>query len=385
MPDDNPVLLVPEGRGPEPEGSLLPVNEAFLLQLPEQLPHAVVPVQLTFAEVSVENAAEDPQILLDPFEDGARGKLGETRDEVLRLFPDVAVPVPLAQLRSQLPDVLPPVAALGKLHRFPQEFPVAQQHRLPQVVHLVPGVVDVILPEHLEADRIEDVRHDIAHDRPAGMADMKRPGGIGADILDLDPPSLPQIGRSVSLPLPVDIAEQAGKSCLPDKEIQKAGTGNLHLFHQAIPILDPLRQDPRDFTRILFRLLGQDHRDVGGVIAVAGIFRQLHLDAGGNRRCNDLLFDACLNRFFEKPDQCLFHEEPCLYMKKVGRKANPLPDEALNISRRRTIAAFPAGPPISRRLAPAFYTLSDAALSEAGSERTICPGTPLPPHRCPCP
>jgi len=53
-------------------------------------------------------------------------------------------------------------------------------------------------------------------------------------------------------------------------------------------------------------------------------------------------------------------------MKKVGRKANPLPDEALNISRRRNAAAFPSGLRISRRLAPAFHTLSDAALSKAG-------------------
>jgi len=78
---------------------------------------------------------------------------------------------------------------------------------------------------------------------------------------------------------------------------------------------------------------------------VARIFRQLHLDAGGDRRRNDLLFDACLDRFFEKPDQCLFHEEPCLYMKKVGRKANPLPDESQNIPRRGNGAAFPSGHP----------------------------------------
>ena len=121
------------------------------------------------------------------------GVIGQQRDDLFRILMEIAVPVPFHQFGGQIPDVIPPIAAFGKLHRFAQEFPVAQQNRFPQVVHLVSGIVDVILPENLIADGREDIGHDIADDGPARMADVERSRGVGADELHLDAPPLSQI------------------------------------------------------------------------------------------------------------------------------------------------------------------------------------------------
>ena len=45
-------------------------------------------------------------------------------------------------------------------------------------------------------------------------------------------------------------------------------------------IIDPLRKDLGDFTRILSCLRGKDHGRIGGIIPVPGILCQLHFDRG---------------------------------------------------------------------------------------------------------
>ena len=312
LPDDDPVLLIPEGGRPEPECFSFPIDETLLFQLTEELFDAFVPVKIPFAEVEVEHDAEGPQVLFDPFQDGARGIIGEKCRDLGRVLGQVSLPVPLEQFRGQVADVIPPVAALGELRRLAQQFPVAQQNRFSQVAHLVSRIVDVIFTENLIADGRKDVRHDVAHDRPARMADMERSRGVGADELHLDPPSFSQIRRPVAIPLPPDGIEERGQSLLPDKKVQKPGTGDLHLLQHPIAILDPFQQDLRDLTGILFRLGGEDHRDVGGVIAVAGIPRQPDFDPWGRHRRQAPRLHTRLNRPFEKLYQYLFHAGPFL-------------------------------------------------------------------------
>ena len=156
------------------------------------------------------------------------------------------------------------------------------------------------------------------------MADMERPRGVGADELHMDPPSFSQIRRSVAIPLPQDGIEERGQSPLPDKKVQKAGTGDLHLIQHPIAIRNPFQKDLRDLTGILFHLGGEDHRDVGGVIAVAGILRQLHFDPGGRHQRQAPRLHARLNRLFKKLYQCLFHAGPFLTYEKSWPQGQPV-------------------------------------------------------------
>ena len=310
LPDDNPVFFVPEGCGPEPEGPSFPIDETLLFQIQEELFDAFVPIEFPFAEVEVENDTEGPQILFDSFQNCARSIIGETRNDLGRVPDQVFFPVPFEQFRSQVADVIAFVASFGKFRRLTQQFTIAEQNGFPQIVHLVSRIVDVIFPGNLIADGRKNVRDDVTHDGPARMTDMKRPRGVGADKFHLDPLAFSQIRRSVPIPLPPDGLEERGQSTLPNKKVQKAGTGDLHLRQHPFAIVDPFRQNLRDLTGILFRLGGENHRNVGGVIAVAGISRQLHFDPGGRNRRQKAFVDGRLNRFFEKLYQYLFHTEP---------------------------------------------------------------------------
>ena len=215
LPDDHPILVVTERGGPEPEGIPLAVDEPLLLKFPQELPHAVLPVKFTLAEIEVENDAELPEVLLDPFEDGTPGIIGKKRDDLTRIPIEIAIPLPFHQLGGQVFDVIPAVAALGKFHRLAQELPVAQENGFPQIIHLVPRVIDIVLAEDPVTDSRKNIRHDIADNGAPRMADMERSRGVGADEFHLDAPAVSQICRSVPVALAVDVLRGGKPSTLP--------------------------------------------------------------------------------------------------------------------------------------------------------------------------
>ena len=246
-------------------------------------------------------------------------------------FPAYAVrrgipfPVPFQELRGQVPDVIPPVAAVGKFFRLAQKFPVTQKNRFTKVVHLVSRIVDIILPENPITDGRKDVRDDISHHGAPGVTDVERPRRVGADELHLDLPAFSQLRRTVAVPLPDDLFEVTDQDPFPDEKIHESGTGDLHPLKDSLGIIDLLRKDPGDLAGIPPDLRGDYHRHVGCVVPAAGLFRQLPLDERRRRLRQKPRRDARPNRLIKKCNQLPFHRWPSLHMKKVGRKANPLP------------------------------------------------------------
>jgi len=214
------------------------------------------------------------------------------------------------------------------------------------------------------------------------MADVERTGGIGADELHLDPPPLTQIRRSVPLPLPFHLLEQAGQDTLTDEEIHEPRAGDLHPLEDSLGVLDPLRKDPRDFAGVLPGLRGENHGDVGGVVAVGRIFRPLHLDGRPRNTGQQPRLAPRADRPFEQFDQLLFHENSFLHTKRVGREANPLPSPGKPFA---PIKGFPFSGPFRSVLSFAALTGPTGRQSAWLSPGANPHGRPVRLRRCPCP
>ena len=103
------------------------------------------------------------------------------------------------------------------------------------------------------------------------MADMQRAGGIGADELHLH--RLPGAGSAAAVgrSLPRDLVEHLVPAAGGEKEIDEAGAGDLHLLPQAVAGTEGRDQGLGHLARRLFFLAGEQHGDIAGEIAVAGL------------------------------------------------------------------------------------------------------------------
>ena len=179
-PIDDPVLVVAERGGAEPGGAIRLVDVAGCAQSLDGTldPAAVVERALLLPHVEVH--AEPLEAGLDagahalggPGAHDPRRVVGSRR----RFLRHVG-----RELRGQLLDVVAPVAVLGDLGAV-----APRQDREPEVEHLRPEVVEVVLAGDLVADGGQHARQDVADEGATRVADVERPGRVGAHELDVD-------------------------------------------------------------------------------------------------------------------------------------------------------------------------------------------------------
>ena len=109
---------------------------------------------------------------------------------------------------------------------------------------------------------------------------MKRSSRVGTDKLNLNPPALPCMLRSISPFQPVNGFQQGDPYPLPDEEVHKSGTGDFDFLQNPVRVADFLGEHLGNQTGTLFRAGSQDHGDIRGVITVDRFFCQLYLDEG---------------------------------------------------------------------------------------------------------
>ena len=132
--------------------------------------------------------AERGEIVADHRHHRGDGALADQR-QPLGLRPCRAAAAPNSAA-SAAPTRLQIVAGIEALRdradRLAERLAVAQEGRAGEHVDLRAGVVDVIFARHLAAGEGQQVGERVAEHGAARVADMHRPGRIGADIFDVD-------------------------------------------------------------------------------------------------------------------------------------------------------------------------------------------------------
>ena len=101
------------------------------------------------------------------------------------------------------------------------------QHRAAEALHLRAGVVDVELARDRRAAGQQQARDRVAERRPAGVADVQRPGGVGADELDVDRVAALGVVRAERGPgLDDGLGERAGGGGI-QSDVDEAGARDL--------------------------------------------------------------------------------------------------------------------------------------------------------------
>ena len=288
LPHHHTVLLVAEGRRLEPGGVFRLVDEAPLFQILEEFRHSVVPVEFPLAEVDVEDDAEGPEIVPDAFHDRACRVVREEReDRLLASGVEITVALLLEDFPGELDDVIAPVTLLREIHLDALELKIAVIDRPPQVVHLLPHVVDVILPCHGIPRRPEDVGHHVPDHGAPGMPYMQGPGGVGAHELHHDLAAPAEAGAAVSLPQLFHFLQERRPDVLLQVEIDEARSCDLDLLKNSAPVIHVLQDALGDLPGVSLRPRSEDHGHIGRVVSVGLFPWRLQFDEGQIPRLQD--------------------------------------------------------------------------------------------------
>ena len=222
--------------------------------------------------------AEQGEVGLDQF-DHRRDRL---RAEELQPLALGRIGICVAELAGErLADrnqIVARIETVGDLaDRFAKRLAVAQVRGAGEDVDLAAGVVDIIFAGHPVARIFEQARQRVADHRAPAMAHMHRPGRIGGDIFDIDHPALAHVRAAIG----VARGEHVAQLLLPDRaveaDVDEARPGDLGACH-FVQRGETRRDQLGERARIGARGLGEDHRRIGGEIAMARIARRLDRD-----------------------------------------------------------------------------------------------------------
>ena len=266
-PEQRPVLVVAELGGPEPQRAVRLVREPALPEALDGRGDLALSRQVRFRDVGVESHAEAIERAADPPEDDVDRVRLDPASALLRVVDgQVGVTVFGLELFGQVVDVRAEVPVLRYLGVSPGALEVASGHRGSEPVHLSPGVVEVVLPLHLEAGRLEHVGQRVADDRVARVADVERTRGVGRQELDLDTRT-GRLGPAVVRSSLQDLAKRVREPPGPQEQVHEAGPGHLDALDH-VPRRDLSRQRLRHGPRRCADLRGHHERHVGGPVAV---------------------------------------------------------------------------------------------------------------------
>ena len=143
------------------------------------------------------------------------------------------------QIGGRLRQIVALIIIGRQLDLVAQLLQVAQHQALPQLHHLIAGVVVVILALHVETGGFQQARHGIADDSAARMPDGDWPAGVGADELDLGFLAGAHVEGKQGLALGDDGIDLPPEEVLGNEAIDEAGrrhpnlTGEVRLSHFA--------------------------------------------------------------------------------------------------------------------------------------------------------
>ena len=151
-------------------------------------------------------------------------------------------------------------------------------------VDLGAAVVDVVFAGDVIAHVIQQAGQRVAEDRAAGVTHMQRTSRVGRDVFDIDLLAVAQLGPAIGL----TALKRGAQDVLPERvrqaQVQKARSRH---FGALDPVIGGQETGQRvgDIAGFLARGLGQNHRRIGGHVAMRGIAGRLdrdvrHLKAG---------------------------------------------------------------------------------------------------------
>ena len=289
--DDHPVFIVSEGCGSEPLGALFFVHIAFFLELIHHLVDLVGVVERLFAEPDIELTIEGFQVFLQGSQFFFLGNGLELLQALFFRHMDELVAVFVPNPSGRHLDIFPVVPVFREFAGDVEQFQVPGIHRQSQVVHLVAGIVDVILPGHIIPGGLHQIGKGTAHSRSPSMAHMERTGGIGTDVLDLDLFAFFRRQIPIALPFVHNGLQSGSQPVFLQVEVQKSGTGDFHFLH--LGAIQEFLDSSGDHPGCTMEIPGRLQRKIGGEIAkrFLGRYGQYH-------RCQLTLGQfTCLNGF----------------------------------------------------------------------------------------
>ena len=281
------ILLLEKLGGVQPQGPVLLIGPALLPQQLHRLGHIAALVEGGLEEPLIVHDAVLEQVLLHLGDVDGQAVLGHLVQPLLlgQVLP--AVPVLFIDGLGQLLDVVPVVALLreGDVLLPEQDLAVPGVDGHGKLVDLVARVVDVELLPGVAAVPLEHVGQGVPQHAAPGVAHVHGAGGVGGDELHHDLLPVPLGVGAVLSPLPLHVGKDLLVPLGAQGEVQKTGTGNLHLLEvaplQVQVVHDGLGDGPGGHAQGL----GPRHGVGGGVVPVGGVLGNLngglHLRTGG--------------------------------------------------------------------------------------------------------
>ena len=114
----------------------------------------------------------------------------------------------------------------------------------------------------------QQIGQGVPQGRAPAVADVQRPGGVGADELHLDFDAGAHVAVAVSRTQPVNFRDHPVPIGVGDEKVDEAGPGDLHLQEHALRGREVVDDDFGHLPGRHLGLLGQDQGQVGGQVAV---------------------------------------------------------------------------------------------------------------------
>ena len=147
---------------------------------------------------------------------------------------------------------------------------------------------------------IQNIGNDVTHDSAAGMADMERPGGIGADKFHMCPLPLAKVVFAIVFTRSFDLLKELPPHLFFNEKVYKSRSGNLDFFEKMI--LSGYLRDNNFGNPSGIHLLQrcQHHRDIRGIITMAGVLGQSYLNRRQRHLGNHPPSSTILNRLMQQ-------------------------------------------------------------------------------------
>ena len=278
------VFLLEQLSGVQPQGPVLLIGPALVGEQPHRLGHIAGLVEGGLQEPLIILDAVLAQVLLHPGDIHRQAVLGHGPLPVLPGGLAGELPRLGQKAPGQLPDVVPVVPLLGEgvvllPHR---QLHAAGVDGGGKFMDLVAGVVDIELLPGVPAIPLQHVGQGVPQHASPGVAHVHGAGGVGGDKLHHHLFSAPLGARAVAKSLVLHGGQDLPEPPGAQGEIEKAGSGNLHLLEIAALQLQVVRDDLGDLPGGHVQGPGPRHGKGGGVIPVGGVL--WNLDGGADLR-----------------------------------------------------------------------------------------------------
>ena len=271
----DPILVVAERGRAKPERAVGVVTEPARRELCQHLLREALVADVTLLggpDVELDPVvAQDPALRLDD----PRHRVAAEVLDALALGGGGRDAAALGAIRlRQIDEVLAGISVLGEHRRLAELLAHAYVERARQRLELVAGVVDVELRRNLHALRAEQPRQRVADGGGAGVDDHQRTRRVGGDELETDAPTGRALGAAVRRARRQNLAKRARAPRRRQEHVEESGPRDLEPL-DLVERGEILHDEIGDLARRPLRGARQDHGNIGRVVAVLGLARDL--------------------------------------------------------------------------------------------------------------